>query len=278
MYTSATEALFRSYGVIRPTGRHHCKMIGSATEMTDLPFKMPLKTYARMGGVLYLAIIVLGLFGETFIRGRLIVSGDPAATAANIKSMELLWRIGIAAEFFLLLCAVTLTWIFYVLLRPVSGDLALLAVFFNLVSMGLEAVIQLSFVAALFPLANAGYLKVFTPEQLYAMSQLSARLYGYGFSCSLIFFAGYCVVMGYLIFRSGYLPRTLGCLLQIAGLCYLTNSFALLLAPDFQNQIFPAILAPAFIGELSLALWLSMKGVDVTKWQEKAKPLGLQVP
>jgi len=245
--------------------------------MTDPPFNMSPGTYARIGGVLYLIIIALGLFGETFIRDRLIVSGDPTATAANIASMEPLWRFGIAAEFLLLLCAVTLTWIFYVLLRPVSADLALLAVFFNLVSMTLEAVIQLNFVAALFPLGKAAYLKVFTPEQLSVMTQLSARLYSYGFGFSLIFFAGYCLVMGYLIFRSGYLPRALGVLLQIAGLCYLTNSFALLLAPNFESRVFPAILAPAFIGELSLALWLSLKGVDVAKWREKTSALRLQV-
>ena len=245
--------------------------------MTDPPFNMSPGTYARIGGVLYLIIIALGLFGETFIRDRLIVSGDPTATAANIASMEPLWRFGIAAEFLLLLCAVTLTWIFYVLLRPVSADLALLAVFFNLVSMTLEAVIQLNFVAALFPLGKAAYLKVFTLEQLSVMTQLSARLYSYGFGFSLIFFAGYCLVMGYLIFRSGYLPRALGVLLQIAGLCYLTNSFALLLAPNFESRVFPAILAPAFIGELSLALWLSLKGVDVAKWREKTSALRLQV-
>ena len=246
--------------------------------MTDLPFHMPAKTFARIGGGLYLIIIALGLSGETFIRDKLIVSGDAAATAANIASMEPLWRFGIGAELFLLLCAVTLTWIFYILLRPVSGDLALLAVFFNLVSMALEAVIQLSFVAAMFPLGKAAYLKAFTPEQLSVMAQLPARLYSYGFGFSLIFFAGYCLVMGYLIFRSGYLPRTLGILLQVAGLCYLTNSFALVLAPDFQNRIFPAILAPAFIGELSLALWLSLKGVDVGKWLDRGSALRLQVP
>lgn len=77
--------------------------------------------------------------------------------------------------------------------------------------------------------------------------------------------------MGYVIFRSGYLPRALGILLQLAGLCYLINSFALLLTPDFQDRIFPAILVPAFIGELSLAVWLTLKGVDVAKWQERAK-------
>jgi len=242
--------------------------------MTDFPFKMSPKTYARIGGLLYLVIIALGLFGETFIRNRLIVSGDAAATAANIVSMEPLWRFGIAAELFLLLCAVTLTWILYVLLRPVSRDLVLLAVFFNLVSMALEALIQLCFVAALFPLAKLAYLKAFTPEQLSVMAHLSVRLYSYGFAFSLIFFGAYCLVMGYVIFRSGYLPRALGILLQVAGLCYLINSFALLLTPDFQDRIFPAILVPAFIGELSLALWLSLRGIDVAKWQERGKDRG----
>lgn len=246
--------------------------------MTDLPSNMSPKTYARIGGVLYLVIIALGLFGEAFIRDRLIVSGDATATATNIASMEPLWHFGIAAELFLLMCAVTLTWIFYVLLRPVSGDLALLAVFFNLVSMTLEAVIQLNSIAVLFPLDSVSYMRTFSPEQRSALAFLSARVYSYGFGFSLIFFACFCLVMGYLIFRSGYLPKALGVLLQIAGLCYLTNSFALLLAPGFANRIFPAILAPAFVGELSLALWLSLKGVNVAKWQERANRLRLQVP
>src|SRR5215831_7628630 len=95
--------------------------------------------YARIGGVLYLLIIIIGGFGELFVRDKLIVSGDLKATAANIRSMESLWRFHIAAELFLLICAVALLMIFFVLLRPVSKDLALLAVFFNLISIGLEA-------------------------------------------------------------------------------------------------------------------------------------------
>src|SRR5580693_454129 len=231
--------------------------------MTDLPFNMSPKNYARIGGALYLIIIAIGLYGEAFIRGKLIVSGDAAATAANLRSMEPLWRFGIAAELVLLMCAVTTTWIFFVLLRPVSVDLAWLAVFFNLVSIAIEAVLQLILIAALFPLANVEYLKAFLPGQLAAMVYLPVKLYSYGFGLSLIFFGGWCLVTGYMIFRSGYLPKTLGILLQLAGLCYLANSFALLLAPDFESRIFPAILLPSFIGELSLALWLTVKGVDI---------------
>ncbi len=192
--------------------------------MTDLPSNMSPKTFARIGGAIYLIIIGLGLFGETFIRDRLIVSGNATATAANIASMEPLWRFGIAAELFLLLCAVTSTWIFFVLLRPVNGDLALLAVFFNLVSMGLEAVIQLNFIAVLFPLDNVSYLRTFSAEQR-SLWHSPARLYSYGFGFSLIFFACFCLIMGWLIVRSDYLPKAMGILLQIAGLCYLTRYY-----------------------------------------------------
>jgi hypothetical protein len=226
--------------------------------------------YARIGGLLYLIIIVIGLLGEAFVRDRLIVSGDAAAAAANIRSMESLWRFHIAAELFLLICAVALLMILFVLLMPVSRDLALLAVFFNLVSIALEAGYALHLVAALFPLVNAGYLRAFAPEQLYAMASLSLRSHGYGFGLSLIFFGCFCVIIGYLIFRSGYLPKWIGVLMQIAGLCYLTNSFALVLSPSFANRIYPAILLPAFVGEASLCLWLLVKGVDVEKWKEKA--------
>src|SRR5438034_11829897 len=236
--------------------------------LTDRTVETSPQLFARVGGVLYLIIIVVGLFGEAFVRDRLIVSGDATATAANIRSMESLWRFHIAAELFLLICAVALLLILFVLLRPVSRDLALLAAFFNLLSIGLEAATTLYLVGALFPLGNAGYLKAFTPEQLYAMATLSLKSHGYGFGVSLLFFACFCLIVGYLIFRSGYLPKTIGVLMQIAGVCYLTNSFALILSPAVANRLFPAILVPAFIGEASLCIWLLVKGVNVEKWEK----------
>ena len=227
------------------------------------------RLYARIGGVLYLIIIVVGLFGEAFVRDRLIVMGDAKATAANILSHESLWRLHIAAELVLLICAVALLMILYVLLKPVSRELALLALLFNVVSIGLETAITMYLIVALFPLGGAAYLKAFAPEQLFAMASLSLKSHGYGFGVSLIFFGCFCLVVGYLIFRSAYLPKTIGVLMQIAGLCYLTNSFALILAPALANRLFPAILLPAFVGEASLCLWLLVKGVNIERWEEK---------
>ena len=236
--------------------------------MTTRTIERSPQLYARIGGVLYLVIIVVGLFGEAFVRDRLIVSGDAAATAANIMSHEPLWRFHIAAELFLLICAIALLLIFFVLLRPVSRDLILLAAFFDLVAIVIETDITLHLLEALFPLGNTGYLKAFTPEQLYAMASLSLKSHGYGFGVSLLFFGCFCVIIGYLIFRSGYLPKAIGVLMQIAGVCYLTNSFALVLAPAVANRLFPAILVPAFIGEASLCLWLLVKGVNQQRWKE----------
>jgi hypothetical protein len=228
------------------------------------------QVYARIGGVLYLVIIVAGLFGEAVVRDTLIVSGDAAATAANIMGSQLLWRIGIAGDLVMHVCDVPLMLIFYVLLRPVSKNLALLAVLFNVVTTAVLVATKLNLWAALSLLGSAEYLKAFTPEQLHTLAYLAIRTDGHGFAIGLLYFGCECLVLGYLIFRSGYLPRILGVLMQVAGTCYLINSFALLLAPKLAAALFPAILVPAFIGESSLCLWLIAKGVDLPKWREKA--------
>ena len=238
--------------------------------MTNRTVESSPQLYARIGGALYLIIIVIGLFGEAFVRDRLIVAGDAAATAKNILASESLWRFHIGAELFLLICAVVLLMILFVLLKPVSRELTLLALFFNLVSIALEAATAMYLVVALFPLGNATYLKAFSPEQLHAMATLSLKSHGYGFGVSLLFFGCFCVVIGRVIFQSGFLPKAIGVLMQIAGLCYLTDSFALILSPTFANRLFPAILLPAFVGEASLCLWLLAKGVNVQRWQEQA--------
>jgi len=237
--------------------------------MTDSPRNLSPQRYARIGGALYLIIIVAGLFGEMFVRGKLVVSGDATATAHQIIASPSLWRLGIAGDLIMHVCDVPLMVIFYVLLRPVHRNLALLAMLFNLVQTAVLVAYQLNLLVALFLVGNAAYLKAFEPNQLHALMYVFIKAAGHGFSVGLIFFGFACLVMGHLIRRSGYLPAVLGILMQIAGLCYLINSFALLLAPKFANTIFPAILVPSFIGELSLCLWLLIKGVNVQKWEAR---------
>src|SRR6266487_714292 len=205
-----------------------------------------IKTTARFGGILYLIIIVAGIFGELFVRNKLIVSGDATATANNIMSSQLLWRIGIAGDLIMHVCDVPLALIFYILLKPVNKNLALLAVLFILIQSAVMVATKLNLFTPLFLLGSADYLTSFEPHQLQSLSYVSIRLDGYGFGIGLIFFGFACLVLGYLIIRSGYLPRLIGVLMQIAGFCYIANSFALILAPKFADMLFPAIMVPPF--------------------------------
>ncbi len=220
--------------------------------------------------MLYLIIIVLGAVGELFVRGSVVVPGDATATAANLRSMESLWRFGIASELFLGICTIALALILYVLLRPVSRDMALLATFFSLIAIAVETTYSLQLVEALFPLGNAAYLKAFTPEQLYAMVSLSIKAHGQGFGIALLFFGCFFPVAGYLIFKSGYFPKAIGILYMIPGLSYLTSSFALILAPTFAGRFYFVMAGPALIGEASLCLWLIVKGVNAERWKAQA--------
>jgi hypothetical protein len=231
--------------------------------MTSRENEISPQAWARIGGVLYLIVIAAGVGGELLVRDRLIVPGDATATSENIRSFELLWRLAIAANLFHLACAVALGLVFYVLLRRVDRDLALLAVLFNIVCIAIEAISKVFLLPSLFVLGKAAYLQAFTPEQLHALAYLSNRSHTVGFNVSLIFFGWECLVLGYLISRSRFLPRALGVLMLVAGAAYLTNSFAVLLAPGLANI---ALLFPAFVAELLLALWLLVKGVDERQW------------
>ncbi len=236
--------------------------------MADRTIEASPQLYARLGGFLYLIIIVVGLWGQAFVRGKLIVSGDATRTAANILAHESLWRAHIAGELLLLICGVGLLTIEYLLLRPVSRELSLLAMIFGIMSIATEAVITMYLIQPLFPLGTDAYLKAFTPQQLDALARLTIRAHGYGFGLSLIFFGCFCIVVGYLIFGSGYLPRFIGMLMALAGVCYLINSFALILSPELADKLYPLILLPAFLGELSLCLWLLVRGVNVRQWKD----------
>ena len=241
--------------------------------MTDRTAETKPQIYARIGGVLYLIIIAAGLFAQAFVQDKLIVPADAAATATNIMAHESLFRLGIVADLMTFLCAIALTMILYVLLKPVNRNLALLTVLLNLVQDAIGGMNGLNLYRALQLLGGADYLKVFSPGQLQAMALLSLKAHSVGFGIALIFFGFCCLVLGYLIFRSGFFPKLLGILMAIAGACYIVLSFAVILSPGVAGALFIWVAVPALIGELSLALWLTVKGVNVPRWEEQSKRL-----
>jgi hypothetical protein len=228
--------------------------------------------YARTGGLLYLFIIVAAGFGELFVRNRLIVWGDAAATANNILSSETLFRVGLVGEMLTCVCDVALALILYVLLRPVSKNLALLAAFFRLTFVGIYGVTKLFEIAALVALGGGDYLKALGPSQLHDLAYVSLRVHSLGYGASLLFFGVCCILFGHLIERSGYLPRLLGILLAIAGYGYVGFSVAQLLSPAFAARVlFPWVFPVAFLAESALCLWLLVKGVNMSNWTERTQ-------
>ena len=196
------------------------------------------------------------------------VFGDAAATATNILAHESLFQLGFAANLIQFPCYVAVTGLFYDLFKPVNKSLSLLAAFFSLVGCAIGAVSCLFEFAPLTVLGGAPYLNVFTLEQLQALSLMFLKLYGQLFNISFVFFGFYCLLIGYLIFRSTFLPRILGVLMAIAGLGWLT-----FLSPALTHALSPYILA-AGLGEVSLTLWLLVAGVNAERWKEQAGAAG----
>jgi len=244
----------------------------TAVPTEDRQFAHPradVQAYARIAAVLLLLSFVAGGFGEAYVPSKLIVSGNATATAENIKALGSLFRMGFAGYLVEAVCDIALTLIFYVLLRPVRKDLALLAAFFGLVGTAVYAVAELFYFAASHIVGGAGYLKTFSPDQLNTLALLSLKLFGYGGGLFLVFYGMAWVLRGYLIFQSGYLPKFLGVLMMIGGLAFVARNFALVLAPAYASGSLLLLILP---GGLSLSLWLIVRGIDVPKWEEKARP------
>ena len=225
---------------------------------------------ARIAGLAYLVCIVTGLFAEIVVRGNLIVSGDAAATAHNILASEGLYRLGFVADLVGGAAYLVVTLLLYALLKPVNATLSLLAAFFSMVGIAIGGAASLGHLAPLFILKSVPYLRVFDTQQLQALAYLSLRLHAQGYLVALVFFGFYEVLLGYLIFRSTFFPKTLGVLVGVAGFAFLTNSFALFLSPQIGNALNNLMLALDGIGEISLMLWLLVVGVDSRKWKARA--------
>jgi hypothetical protein len=238
----------------------------STTPIHDTDDMSPRLT-ARFTGLLYLTLVGVAPFSQLYVRGSAIVPGDAAATAQNILAGEQMWRFAIAADFVTLLCDVAVAYLLYRLLAPVGKGVALLAALFRAAMSAVMAVNILFHVAPLLLLKQAPYLTAFTSEQLQALSMLSLRLHSVGYSSAMIFFSAHCLLAGYLVARSTFLPRILGVLWMIAGISYAVDVMASLV---WRTSLFPyTMIAPA-IGEISLTLWLLIVGVNPDKWREQA--------
>jgi Domain of unknown function (DUF4386) len=225
---------------------------------------------ARTAGLFYVVTILAGLFAEIFVRGKLIVAGDAAATAHNILASETLFRLGFAADLVGGAAYVVVTLLLYELLKPVNRPVALLAVLFSLVGSAIGAGSTVAHIAPLLLLKGASYLNVFNTAQLQAMAYFSLKLHSQGYLVCLIFFGCYCLLLGWLIFNSTFMPRTVGVLIAISGAALLVNSFGLFVAPPIGDAVNTYVLALDGLGEIALTVWLLVMGVNSAKWEARA--------
>ena len=219
---------------------------------------------ARVAGFLYLIANLFAPFTLLYLPSRFIVRGDAAATAANIIASESLFRFGIVLNLFTFIGQIFLVLALYQLLKVVNKNLAALMVIFSLVAVPIAMLNELNQLAVPLLLSGADYLKAFTSEQLQALVYLFLRLHNQGLNIAQIFWGLWLFPMGYLVFKSGFLPRILGVLLMIGCFGYVIQSFAAFLGYNVSIIFFTGW------GELLLLLWLLIKGVNVEAWEKRA--------
>lgn len=220
---------------------------------------------ARSAGLLYLALAALSAFGLVYVPSMILVPGDAAATASNIVTSELLFRLGFVSNLVAFTVNIFVALLLYKLLKPVNKGIASIMVLLILMGLAIGMLNELNQFAALLIL-DAGNLTAFTVAQSQALASLFLAIYEHGFTIAHIFWGLWLFPMGYLIFRSGFLPRVIGVLLAIAGLGYLVDFTLFFLFPDVAVSVSNF----TFVGEVVLIFWLLIKGVNVEQWEIRA--------
>ncbi|HSG50119.1 MAG TPA: DUF4386 domain-containing protein [Longimicrobiales bacterium] len=228
--------------------------------LPDTP--IPTRTLARLTGLLYLVIIVCAGFSEGVVRSGLVVAGDAAATAENILASQGLFRLGLVMDLVAFLADAAVAVLLYLLLKPVSRTVSLMAAAFRLVAHPAIGGINLvNHFGALLLLTGEGTLAAFDPGQREALALLAMDAHGYGYLIAGAFFGVHLALLGYLLFRSERFPRVLGVLVGAAAVGYLVESFTIFLLPQYTALATGLVVATAVMGEVSLCLWLLVRGV-----------------
>lgn len=228
------------------------------------------RAYARTVGALYLLIFFVGPFAFFMGRTSVVIPGDAAATVERLLASETMFRLGMVAETVIVLVEIVVSALLYVLFRPVSRPLALAAAFARFAQSMLQAVNLITAVPALLLLGGAGYVSAFAPEQVNALVLLFLDANAFVILIWGLLFGFHLLLLGYLVYRSGFMPRTLGALLIIGAVGYLAQSYGHILAPQYDALLATVVIVLSIPGELALTVWLLWKGVHVERWEQRA--------
>jgi hypothetical protein len=223
------------------------------------------RTKARLTGVFYLLTIIAGIFAQGFVSERLVASSNAATTATNILTHRSLYQLGFTVYLIEMASQITMTALFYDLLKPVSRSVASLSAVFSYVGCGIKILSRLFYLTPLLVLGGASYLSVFNAEQLQALTLLFLKVNDQGAGIALAFFGFSTLLKGWLVIKSTFLPRWLGALSIVAGFGWLA-----FLSPSLGSQLFPYIAIVGLLGSVATIAWLLVVGVDEPRWREQA--------
>jgi hypothetical protein len=238
----------------------------SAVLSVDRIADMSPRTKGRFTGAVYLLYVIAGILAQAFVSERLVVFSDAAKTASNILANQSLYRLGFTLYLLEMAGQIATVVLFYQLLKPVSRTGAMLAAAFELTGCGIKIFSRLFYFAPLLMLGGgASYLSAFNKEQLDSMALLLLKINDNGAAIALAFFGFSTVLQGWLIYRSGFLPRWLGVIAIIAGFGWLT-----FLSPPLGMRLFLYLALWGLIGVVAMIGWLLTVGVDEQRWRARA--------
>jgi Domain of unknown function (DUF4386) len=217
---------------------------------------------ARLAGALYITQMALGVFGESFVRGSLVVAGDATRTAQNIVASEGLFRLGIVTDLLTYAGVIVLTWALFVLLAPVNRNLALLAAFFRIAENALLCVVTVNSAMVLALLTDPSVLQVFDAAQLHALARLFIRVQGSGMNIGFILLGIGSSIFAWLLFRSRYVPRVVAAWGIFASLLLAGSSMAAIGFPALRPYQL-ALMMPMGLYEVGLGAWLLIRGANL---------------
>lgn len=223
---------------------------------------------ARMAGIVYLLNFLTAV--PVALASRLFVSGDAAATSNNILAHRPLFWFGLAGLTMNVATYIVVTLFFYELFQSVNKSLSLLAAFFSLVGCAIQSSACVFYVAPSVALGNDRYLSVFTLSQTQAVAFMFLKMYTHAYNIGLPFFGCYCLLIGFLILRSIFMPRILGALMMVGGCGWLT-----FISPPLTQALSRHSVLPGFVAELSLTLWLLVMAVNEERWKQQASTGGM---
>ena len=228
-----------------------------------------LNAYAKITGLLYLIIAIIGGFSIGYLPSMIFVKSDPIATAENIRENMSLFRWMISGDIIVLVLEVILTVMLYALFRKLNKTLTLIASFTRLAMSIIMGINLLNYLLPVLLLSDSVYLNTFEIEQLESLSLLFLEAHKFGEYIWQLFFGLHLIVLGYLVFQSKYFPKLIGILMMIGSIGYAGDSLSKLLFVENESStvVLAIFLTIAVIGELSFTFWLLIKGVDIKKWK-----------